>query len=85
MRAQSRNLFRKTQITEDKKLWNKAVSKVRGSAQWFFVDIVSYFKLYDSHKTVLVGVVASRYIASVFFPNARSWFYSSVTSKYFGL
>ena len=61
------------------------MSKVRISAEWCFGDIVNYFKLFESHKKVLVSVVGRMYIVCVLLQNAQSRIYGSVTSEYFGL
>ena len=70
------------QITEKQNLWNKAMSKVRISVEWFIRDIENHLKFFPFHKNVSsvkfceskfnLSVVGKMYTACVLLQNAKN-------------
>ena len=72
---------RLTQQMED---YNK---RVRVSVEWFFGDIINYFKFLDYKKNLKMGLssVGKMYIACALLRNAVTCLYGNQTSEFFDL
>ena len=86
--------YRGAGITPQMELYNKAMSSVRMSVEWFFGDIVNYFIFLDFKKNLkillcAVGkiyiVVGKIYIVAATLRNALTCMYGNSTSEYFAL
>ena len=74
-------------ITDEMKLFNKAMSRVHISVDWLFGDVANYFKFIDYKKNLKIGMsaVGKQYIVSALFRNIITCLYGNTTCKYFEL
>ena len=79
--------FRSLQLAQVQKDYNKAMRQVRTSVEWVFGDISNFFAFLDFKKNLKVGLsaVGKMYKTCALLTNARTCYYKSLTSDYFGL
>ena len=68
-------------------MFNECMSAVRSSVEWFFGDIVNYFKLLDFKKNLKIGLsqVGKMYVVCSILRNGLTCLYSNTTVVFFGL
>jgi hypothetical protein len=79
--------YKGVQLTEDQKLFNSEMSKVRICVEWGFGKITQYFAYLNFEKNikVLLQPVAKYYLVGTLLINCHTCLYGSTTNKYFGL
>ena len=87
LRLQLQAPFRGPALTQNQKLYNKAMSKVRIAVEWVFGDITNYFAFLDFKKDLKIGLsaVGKMYISCAVLRNAHTCLYKSTTSDYFNI
>ena len=72
-------------MTDDQKLFNSSMSKVREVVEWVFGDIVTYFAFLDYKKNLKIGLspIGKMYSVCALLRNALTCLYGSTTSTYF--
>ncbi|XP_071946235.1 uncharacterized protein [Antedon mediterranea] len=87
LRPQLQAPFPTVRITPEQVAFNAAMSKVRISVEWLFVDIVNIFKFTDYKKSqkVQLSACGKMYIVSGILTNAHTCVYKNNTSAYFEL
>ena len=79
--------FQEENITEEMRLFNTSMSRVRTSVEWVFGDVINYFKFLDFKKNMKVQLssVGKMYIVCAILQNAFTCLYGNLTSDYFDL
>lgn len=79
--------FRDAVLTDQMKLYNKAMSSTRISVEWLFGDITNYFKFLDFKKGQKIGMssIGKMYVVCALLRNALTCLYGNQTSDYFAL
>jgi len=72
LRVHLQGLFRFGVLTDELKAYNTAMSTVKSSLEWLFLDIVNYFKFLDFKKNLKLGLssIGKMYIVSARLQNA---------------
>ena len=70
-------------LTDEMKMFNKAMSRLRISVEWLFGDIANYLKFVDYKKNLKIGMsaVGKQYTVR----NISTCLYGNITCKYFEL
>ena len=79
--------YKGNNLTNEKKAFTAAMSKVRVSVEWVFGEIAGYFAFIDFIKNKKIGLqqVGTMYITCALLRDAISCLYGSTTSIYFNL
>jgi hypothetical protein len=77
--------FKGADISEDEQSFNESMQPVRGSVEWCFGKIVTYFAFTDFQKNqkALLQPVSLYYQCAALLTNFHTCFYGSVTTSFF--
>ena len=77
--------FRGGGLTPIQSARSESMSEVRVSVEWFFADIIDYFKFLDFQKILKISLnaVGKMYVTCALLHNAHVCCYGSTTSGYF--
>ena len=79
--------FRGAALTAKMEAFHKSMSNVQTSVEWFFGDIVEFFKFMDFKKNLKIGLssVGKLCVVCALLRNALTCLYENSTSIYFKL
>ncbi len=77
----------KGHLTDEEKLFNKSMSKVRECVEWGFGKIVQYWAFLDFKKNLKLALqpVGKYYLVGALLTNCHTCLYGSLTGSYFGM
>ena len=77
--------FQGARLNDQQKEFNSAMSSVRTSVEWLFVDVINYFKFMDFKENLKIGLSPLRkmYVVCAILQNARAILYGNTTSNFF--
>lgn len=87
LRVQLQAPFRNMVVTPQTQAFNTSMSSVRSYVEWFFGDIVNFFKFIDFKKYLKIGLSSTGkiYIVCAVLQNALTCMYGNPTSDFFDL
>ena len=76
--------YKHSNLTEEEKQFNKAMSSVRVSVEWAFGEVAEYFAFIDFKKNqkIALSEVGTMYNVCALLHNARACLYGSSTSRF---